>query len=358
MVKLLEVFLDKALAFLPAVIAVAGVTLAIVVARFLLNKRYAGRPNSRFQIQLITLLLSFVGLLVIILTLPLSDTRTGQLLSLIGILLSAAIALSSTTFLGNIMAGLMLRAVRSFRPGDFVRVGEQFGRVSEQGLFHTEIQTEDRDLTTMPNLYLVTNPVKVIRASGTLITAEVSLGYDVPRTKVEPLLLEAAEATGLTEPFVQVMQLGDFSITYRVAGLLTEVKHVISSRSRLHENMLDSLHNGGVEIVSPTFMNTRAFDPGREFIPKESALATTPDTPKVAPESVVFDKADEAESLEKLQERYDTLGTDIEQAREQLKEASTESDKARLEAEISRLEQSREHLADYITQRSESDRKD
>ena len=44
--------------------------------------------------------------------------------------------LSSTTFIGNIMAGLMLRVVRSFRPGDFVHVGDYFGRVSEQSLFH------------------------------------------------------------------------------------------------------------------------------------------------------------------------------------------------------------------------------
>ena len=45
------------------------------------------------------------------------------------------------------------------------------GRVSELGLLRTEIQTERRNLTTFPNLYLVTNPVTVVRSSGTFISS-------------------------------------------------------------------------------------------------------------------------------------------------------------------------------------------
>lgn len=83
------------------------------------------------------------------------------------LLLSAAIALSPTTVLGNAMAGIMPRAVRSLRMGDFVRTGEHFGRVAERGLFHTEIQTEDRELTT-------------------------TLGYDLPRSTARCSLLRVA----------------------------------------------------------------------------------------------------------------------------------------------------------------------
>ncbi len=79
------------------------------------------------------------------------------------------------------MAGLMLQAVRHIRPGVFLRVGDHFGRVSEQGILHTEIQAEERNLTTLPNLYLVSNPVTVVRSSGTIISASESLAYDIPR---------------------------------------------------------------------------------------------------------------------------------------------------------------------------------
>ena len=52
----------------------------------------------------------------------------------------------------------MLRTVRNFRAGDFIRVNDQFGRVTDRGLFHVEIQTADSDLITLPNLYLAAEP--------------------------------------------------------------------------------------------------------------------------------------------------------------------------------------------------------
>ena len=60
-------------------------------------------------------------------------------------------------------AGFMLRSIRNFHPGDFIVVDGHRGRVSELGLLRTEIQTERRTLTTFPNLYLVSNPVTVVR---------------------------------------------------------------------------------------------------------------------------------------------------------------------------------------------------
>ena len=212
------------------------------------------------------ILFTFIGVVAILISLPISDAIKGQIFSLLGIIISAAIALSSTTFVGNAMAGLMLTGVRVFKIGDFIRVGDHFGRVSERGLLHVELQTEDRDLTTLPNLYLVTNPTKVIHAEGTVISVDVSLGYDINRKEIERYLIAAAETSNLESPFVQVISLGDFSVLYRVSGLLLEVKKIITARSELHKNILDSLQDGGIEIVSPTFMNTRSFNPKQSFI--------------------------------------------------------------------------------------------
>ena len=91
-------------------------------------------------------------------------------------------------------------------------------------LLHTEIQTEERDLTTLPNLYLISNPIRVMRQSGTLLSVEVSLGYDVSRHTVEQLLVQAALDTGLESPYLQILNLGDFSVSYRISGLLKETQ--------------------------------------------------------------------------------------------------------------------------------------
>jgi small-conductance mechanosensitive channel len=197
---LLRDIASGALDLVPTAVAVAAVAIVLFVGHRLLERTRGPAEFGRFRNQLIMLALTFVGGLVVILALPISEALRGQLLSLIGILFSAAIALSSTTLLGNALAGLMLRVMRNFRMGDFIRVGEHFGRVSDRGLFHTEIQTQYRELTTLPNLYVVTHPVTAIRSSGTLIEATVSLGYDVSRTRVERLMLEAAEECDLEDP--------------------------------------------------------------------------------------------------------------------------------------------------------------
>ena len=232
------------------------------------------------------------------------------MLSLIGILLSAAIALSSTTFIGNVMAGIMLKVLRNARPGDFITVADLTGRITEMDLLHTEVQTEFRDLVTVPNLFMVTRPMQVVRASGTIITAEVSLGYDVSHHRVDELLRAATERAGLKDGFVQVRELGDFSIVYRVAGLLEDVKSLISSRSKLRAAMLDVLHEAGIEIVSPNFMNTRALDAATRVIPDVSGGAQ-PDEAHPKAEDIAFDKAEDAASAESIRKLIEKTDADL-----------------------------------------------
>ena len=344
---------------IPTIVSIIGIVLFILVARFLINKQSTQVASFQFRRQFSTFLLSLVGVLIIILVLPIGDTLRGQLLSLFGILLTASIALSATTFIGNIMAGLMLRAVGGFKPGDFVSVEDHFGRVTELGLFHVEIQTEFRDLTTIPNIYLVANPVKVLRSSGTIITCEVSLGYDIPREKIQELLVKAAEEAGLKDPFAHVINLGDFSVTYRIAGLLEDVKHILTARSKLREMMLDQLHRGGIEIVSPTFMNTRALEPEKIFIPKSERIAkAAPKKSFKLPEKLVFDKADSAESIQKLKDRYKENEKELADIKEQIKEKVYEEDDPDIKQYISDLENYLEKLAMQIKAAEESRRDD
>lgn len=301
--------LAQAARFLPLLLTLALVAAALALANAVVSRRWRDNSDARFRLQLIMLALILAGGLAVIIALPVSDTLRGQLLSLVGIVLSAAIALSSTTFIGNIMAGMMLRIIKSARPGDFVTVADISGRVTTIGLLHTEVQTEDRDLVTIPNLYLVTQPIKVVRATGTIVWAEVSLGYDIPRVKVSELLREAATSAGLSDAFVLVRDLGDFAVLYRVAGLLEEVTSLISARSRLREAMLDVLHGAGIEIVSPTFMNTRAISDKALFIPEPTRSEKAPEA--ATAEEVAFDKADEAASVEEIRKAIEAVEAEL-----------------------------------------------
>ncbi len=272
-------------------------------ARAIIRRDARRKPSVNLEVrfQVVTIAVVFAGLVAAIVAMPISEARSGQILALLGIILSAAIALSATTILGNLIAGMMLRSVRSFRPGDFIRVDGHFGRVSSQGLFHTEVQTEDRDLTTLPNSYLAGHPITTIRGSGTVVSTTVGLGYDVPRHEVEIVLMAAAEEAGLEQAFVQILELGDFAVVYRCAGLLTDVMRLITVKSNLNAAVLDGCHAADIEIVSPTFMNQRQVN-DQTFIPKgqrrrSSVAESSPDN---IPELMLFDKAEKAASREIL----------------------------------------------------------
>jgi small conductance mechanosensitive channel len=289
-----------------------GIFGLIAIKKILDWKKECKPSDSVFNNDLILFCMTAILMLSLIFVLPISEQSRGQVLNLIGILFTATIALSSTTLMGNAMAGLMLRIIGRFKGGDFLEVGDHFGRVTERGFLHTEIQTEDRDLETFSNLFLIKNPFKVIYQSGTIISAQISLGYDISNEKLIESLKTAAIEAGLTDPFVQIMELGDYSITYRAAGFLKEVKYLISARSKLRLKMLDVLHRDGIEIVSPTFMNQRIYDSNEQFIPKFKNFNNDQSLEDHGlPEDLVFDKADQAASIEDLKNHVTKLNNEI-----------------------------------------------
>ncbi|MBT8151574.1 MAG: mechanosensitive ion channel, partial [Gammaproteobacteria bacterium] len=141
-------FLDALPKSIPLLATLVVVVLLLSGANWFLRRRWASNPDAQFRFQLIMLFLTLAGLLATIIALPIENALKSQLLSLLGILLSAAVALSATTFIGNIMAGIMLKVVRNARPGYFFTVADLTGRITEMELLHTEIQTEFRDLVT------------------------------------------------------------------------------------------------------------------------------------------------------------------------------------------------------------------
>ncbi|MDJ0751707.1 MAG: mechanosensitive ion channel [Woeseiaceae bacterium] len=325
---------------------------AVYFANGRLKRHYESRPHLRFRQQLIQIVGLLVAVLLIILLLPLGDELRGQLLGLYGLIFSATIALSSTTLVGNVMAGLMLKAIGNCRPGNYITVGDYFGRISEMDLLHVEIQTEERDLTTLPNTYLVTNPVRVMRTSGTLLSVEVSLGYDVSRQIVEQLLIQAATDSGLESPYVQIRNLGDFSVTYQVSAMLTDVNRLIDKRRELRARTMDALHAEGIEIVSPTFMNTRALAEGEVFISDVAEEAASASGGR-SPDSLVFDKAEKAASVSKLRESLAEVEARIRACDEIIADPPNEQSKEAAENEKEQLESRVERLRSLIARKEE-----
>ncbi len=315
--------------YLPSLLLAFGLGIALWgVHWFLIGRNHDLGNERKFPRQLIILALSLLSVLAVILALPIADSSRNQLIGMIGLLVSGAIAFSSTNILANLMGGILLRTTKPFRVGDFIRVEQHFGRVTERGLFDTEIQTESRELIAVPNSYLISHPITTTRSSGAIVSASLSLGYDIHHGQAEPLLLSAAEASGLKEPFVHVLEMGNYSVTYRVSGLLEDTKRLITAHSNLRRAVLDTLHGHGVEIMSPSYMNQRRLGEDSTTIPKAIEVAATAETK--GGEHLAFDKAEEAERKEKERQQLLKVVQDLETS---LKEAAEEA-KGRIKMDI------------------------
>ena len=322
--------------FLPAAFTMGVGIAGLVIFKVLADRRDNG--DSRLPVfQLLLWAGGLVVLIAVIVALPLENSTRGQILSLVGVVLTAIIALSSTTFVANAMAGIMLHATKPFRPGDFILVNGVFGQVARVALVSTRIQTETRDFTNLPNLLLVTHPVTIQHREGTIIQAEVSLGYDIHHRDAEHCLLAAALKAGFTDPYVLVLELLDHAVNYRVAGFLSDVKNPLSARSALRRHMLDELHLASIEITSPSVVAQRQQPADTRTLPETVSVASRHTSGK-APEERIFDSANAAANQEQLRQEIKNTKEAISDANNNLKKLD-ELDRETAERSLRGLEQ-------------------
>lgn len=306
---------------------VAGTVVVIVIGRLILNRSITDARTVPYHRQIFSLAVTLIGLFVAIALLPIPSELRAQILSVLGILLSAVVALSSTTVVGNAMAGIMLRVMKGFRAGDFIQFDDKLGRVTDIGFFHTEMQLITRDIVTVPNTLLVQKAVTVTRRGGTFVAADVTIGYGHSHDKVESSLAQAAEACDLAEPFVLITELADHAVRYRVHGLLEDSSELLSKRSQLLRAVLDQLHDAGIETASPRLVDRREYAPDHPYAPPASPPPSSPEEKPI--EEIAFDRAEEAESIEQLYAEQEKL-------KHRLQDASKE-EKGRVKERVERI---------------------
>lgn len=362
--------------WLGSVIVVVATGIVLVFTRLLLRRAGADRRGVPYQRQIATTLIVIAGVFALVVFLPIDPDVRGQILSLLGVLISAVVAFSSTSLVGNAMAGIMMRLSRSYRPGDFIQVENTLGRVIDQGLFHTEVQVITRDVVALPNLYVSRHPVHVTRASGTFVSVDVSLGYETAPDDAESALDEAVGEAGLEEPYVLVQELLDHAVRYTVFGLLKDTKELLSARSRLRRSIVTTLHRRGIQIVSPGYVNRVEYASGHVFMPEHAVSGEQPgeaersdEVPREqeqgrdeqsAPEqssqgqsveAVAFDKAEEAESIEELRALREKLERRRGELDDEIKEAGDRHRKQQLADERDEIERRSERVAEIIQTR-------
>lgn len=328
--------------YLPSVVSLVVTVLLMIISNFAIRRTLERSLTMDVINGILQGFLGLGGAVVFVLLLPISQPARENILQFGGLILTGVVAFSSTTVIRDAAAGVTLRFISPFTRGDYLSSDDLFGRITEIGVFHTELQTEDRSLVTIMNSNLLSTNFRTIPSSGTLLETTLSIGYDVHHGEIEAALKEAAEALELENPFVHVEELGNYAVTYRVAALLSDVENLLTARSDFRKEVLDAMHRNGIEIVSPNFMNRRDITESDRFIPKtvESGGETDENVPEELLEEaekttkVVFEKALEAQEAEELDDLLAKLETQI----ERLKESDAENVKESIEEIQSRME--------------------
>ncbi|WP_454865987.1 mechanosensitive ion channel family protein [Pseudomonas umsongensis] len=182
----------------------------------------------------------------------------------LSVLIGLMISLGASSVVGQAASGLILTYTRTLRPGEFVRIGEYEGTVTELGIFTTRIRTGLGEVLTLPNSMITATVTKnysrTVQGPGYVVDTVVTIGYDTPWRQVEAMLLEAARRTPgvLDEPPAQVFQtaLSDFYPEYRLVAqaIPSQPRPRAVLLSMLHANIQDVFNEYEVQIMSPHYL--------------------------------------------------------------------------------------------------------
>ncbi|HBR98931.1 MAG TPA: mechanosensitive ion channel protein MscS [Gammaproteobacteria bacterium] len=181
--------------------------------------------------------------------------QTTSIVALIGAAgLAIGLALQGT--LSNIAAGVMIILFRPFKIGDFVEVAGMSGSVKDISLNYTELANPSNVQVIVPNSAVWGNIITNFSTNDTR-RAEWTFGvaYGAPLNTAERVIKETilSDPRSLQEPapFLQVNNLGDFSVDFLVR-VWVKSSDYFQYQADMKRKVKEALDEAGIDIPFPT----------------------------------------------------------------------------------------------------------
>jgi small-conductance mechanosensitive channel len=186
----------------------------------------------------------------------------------ISVLLGLMLTIGSSNLVGQGISGLILVYSHTLRLGEYVRIGDVEGTVTEMKTFAVRIRTGMGEELTLPNAMIVgavtKNYSRTVMGAGYIVDTVMTIGYDTPWRQVHAMMIEAARRTEgvLEKPAPHVFQtaLSDFYVEYRLVAqaLASTPRPRAQVLADLHANLQDLFNENGVQIMSPHYLGDPA----------------------------------------------------------------------------------------------------
>jgi small-conductance mechanosensitive channel len=180
------------------------------------------------------------------------------------VLIGLMVTWGGSNLVGQWASGMILMYSRTLRVGEYVRIAEQEGTVTDLKTFITRIRTGMGEEITLPNSIVLATTTKnysrAVKGRGYVVDTVVTIGYDTPWRQVASMLIDAARRTPgvLSDPAPRVFQtaLSDFYIEYRLVcqAIPAQPRPRAEVLDALHANIVDVFNEHGVQIMSPHYL--------------------------------------------------------------------------------------------------------
>jgi len=233
----------------------------VEVGRLVIPKFYPDWARATYN-----LLRIFICCFTLVLIFPLLPESESAVFRGVSVFIGVLFSIGSSSVIANMVAGLVITYMRSFKIGDRIKVGDVFGDVLEKTLFVVRIQTVKREIVTVPNSAILSSNVinysTAAHERGVILYQNVDVGYNVTWERASKLLIEAALKTKHVcedpRPFVLTQTLGNNAVSYQINIYTKRPDMQAVIYSEMNQNILDLFQQNGIEMINPTYEATRS----------------------------------------------------------------------------------------------------
>jgi len=181
----------------------------------------------------------------------------------LSVILGLMVSIGASGLIGQVASGVMLVYTHALLVGEYVRIQDYEGTVTDLGPFVTRLRTGMGEEIALPNALVLANVTRnysrATKGKGFIFDTSITIGYDTPWRQVHALLLEAAtqipEILAEPPPFVVQTALSDFYVAYKLVVYVDSERPGTRARvaSNLHAAIQDAFNRHEVQIMSPHY---------------------------------------------------------------------------------------------------------
>lgn len=272
----------------------AGLDLAFALASWLVGKSlidllyvdlWLGRIHKRHIDRLLVDVFKFL-LLLLVLGIYLKTTHKVNLSAILtsSAILTAVIGFSMRDVIGGVVAGLLLKFERPYEVGEWVRIGEHEGQVTEITLRYTKLTPVDQSTVLIPNQIIQNERlVNMSRPSRTTFQRIVfPAPLDAPPVTVKSAALGVLKrceyVAEIPEPMVRIKDVREDRILYELYHHPKDPREVAAARDALLAGLWYQFKNRDIDFpYYQTFVSVERPKPVRTCPPDDLAVLAASD---------------------------------------------------------------------------------